>query len=287
MRELSDALAGLSAGPDLLIGLDVDGTILHHDTSLSPRVRDAILAHVAAGTHVVIATGRGIAGTQLALDAIGLTGVYTVCSNGAIVAAFGEDPGLVPTTPVSPDITDRDVHIVGVHTFDPSTEIAKVLEGLPDVAIAVESMSSATRISAPFPTGELSGRLVLSPPDQLVGPDTTRVTIRAPHMTAMELLEAIESLGLRGIEYAVGWSAWMDLAPAGVSKAVGLADVQAIVGAARTIAVGDSGNDCEMLAWADVGIAMANSRPYIHKFADAIAPHVNDDGLALVLETLL
>ena len=203
MRELSDALSGLAAGPDLLIGLDVDGTIFHHDTSLSPRVRDAILAHVAAGTHVVIATGRGIAGTQLALDALGLSGVYAVCSNGAIIAAFGEDPGLAPTTPVSPDITDRAVHIVRVHTFDPSAEIAKVLVGLPDAAIAVESMSSATRISAPFPVGELSG------------------------------------------------------------------------------------NDCEMLAWADTGIVMAKSRPYIREFADAMAPHVDDDGLAVVLEALL
>lgn len=287
MRELSDALSGLAAGPDLLIGLDVDGTIFHHDTSLSPRVRDAILAHVAAGTHVVIATGRGIAGTQLALDALGLSGVYAVCSNGAIIAAFGEDPGLAPTTPVSPDITDRAVHIVRVHTFDPSAEIAKVLVGLPDAAIAVESMSSATRISAPFPVGELSGNVVLSAPDQLVGPDTTRVTIRAPHMTAMELLDAIEALGLRGIEYAVGWSAWMDLAPAGISKAVGLADVQKIVGARRTLTVGDSGNDCEMLAWADTGIVMANSRPYIREFAVAMAPHVDDDGLAVVLEALL
>lgn len=287
MRELSEALDGITAGPDLLIGLDIDGTILHHDTSLSGRVRDAILAHVAAGSHVIIATGRSLAGTQTALDAIGLSGCYAVCSNGAIIATFGDDPGLVPTTPVSSEIIDAPVRIVCAHTFDPSAEIAKILAALPDVAIAVESMSSATRLSARFPTGELCGDTVLVPVDELVTPDTTRVTIRAPHMTALELLTAITELGLHGVEYAVGWSAWMDLAPQGISKAAGLAHVQEIVGAKRTIAVGDSGNDCEMLAWADVGVVMGNSHDYVRKFADAMAPHVDDDGLAVVLEAIL
>ncbi|QOQ39779.1 HAD family hydrolase [Trueperella pecoris] len=287
MRTLSDALDGVMAGPDLLIGLDVDGTILRHDTSLSPRVREAILAHVAAGTHVIIATGRGIPGTQLALDAVGITSAYAVCSNGAIIAAFGEDQGLVPTTPISPDIIDAPVRLVRARTFDPTREIERVMEALPDVTIAVESMCSATRLSGPFPTGELMGNSVLVPSSELVTPDTTRVTIRAPHMTATQLLEAIEEIGLRGVEYTVGWSAWMDLAPHGISKAVGLQEVKEIVGASRSVTVGDSGNDCEMLAWADVGIVMGNSRDYVREFADTMVPHVNDDGLAVALEAML
>ncbi|MDN5693261.1 MAG: HAD hydrolase family protein, partial [Micrococcaceae bacterium] len=41
-----------------LVCLDVDGTIVDHDGHLHEPVREAVKAVVAAGHHVVIATGR-------------------------------------------------------------------------------------------------------------------------------------------------------------------------------------------------------------------------------------
>lgn len=53
---------------------------------------------------------------------------------------------------------------------------------------------------------------------------------------------------------------------------------------AETIAVGDSGNDSSMIAWAGLGVAMANALPEVFEAADLVAPAVTEDGLADVIE---
>lgn len=282
-------LAPYSAGPDLLIGLDIDGTILHHDTTLSPRVRDAVQSHIEAGTHIVIATGRGVRGTQVVLEELGIDDGIAVVSNGAMIISIGEAEHGRPATDFNGGVASASVpvRLLRAHTFSPHKEIELITAGLPEAVIAVESLTGPTRISGPFPEGEMLADTVLVAPHELVVPDTTRVTIRAPHMSAVEMLEEIEALGLKGVEYAVGWSAWMDLAPHGINKAVGLEEVAGILGTSASITVGDSGNDCEMLEWADVGVAMGNAREYVASFADTMAPDVDDDGLAIVLEELL
>ncbi len=52
----------------------------------------------------------------------------------------------------------------------------------------------------------------------------------------------------------------------------------------ETIAVGDSGNDCSMIEWAGLGVAMSNASPEVLAIADVIAPSVTEDGLADVIE---
>lgn len=70
------------------------------------------------------------------------------------------------------------------------------------------------------------------------------------------------------------------------SKGHGLKFLAAHFGIARheTIAVGDSGNDNSMIAWAGLGVAMGNARPEVFAIADEVAPAVTEDGLAFVIE---
>ncbi|MFZ1911940.1 MAG: HAD hydrolase family protein, partial [Propionicimonas sp.] len=65
-----------------LIAADLDGTMLRHDKSISPRTISAIRAARQQGVRVVAATGRQA--TSLP-DLLAPTGVrYAVASNGAI-----------------------------------------------------------------------------------------------------------------------------------------------------------------------------------------------------------
>ena len=57
--------------------------------------------------------------------------------------------------------------------------------------------------------------------------------------------------------------------------------------AENTIAIGDSGNDIEMLKAARVGVAMGNAHDSVKAVADVIAPSVADSGVAWVIEQLL
>ena len=69
-----------------------------------------------------------------------------------------------------------------------------------------------------------------------------------------------QHLGLQGVTYFVGWSAWLDIAPDGVNKATALAEVAADLGVkAEVLAAGDGRNDIEMLRWAGRGVAMGDA----------------------------
>ena len=262
------------AGP-LLIALDVDGTIIDYDEALSERVRAAVRGVVDAGHHVVVATGRSLPGTLPVLDRLGLVRGWCVCSNGGITLRL--DPAL-------PD----GYEVADMVTFDPGPALRLLREHLPTALYAVENTGIGFRLTAPFPAGELYGDLQYVDFEELLDTPATRVIVRSPEHTPEDFLRIIERVGLHGVSYAVGWTAWLDLAPDGVSKASALEPVRAELGVPpeRTLAVGDGRNDVEMLTWAARAVAMGQAEPELLAVADEVAAPVEHDGLADVLEPL-
>lgn len=53
------------------------------------------------------------------------------------------------------------------------------------------------------------------------------------------------------------------------------------------MAIGDSYNDMEMLRYAGVGVAMANSPEFVKSAADIVVPSNDEDGVAAALDMLL
>lgn len=261
-----------------LVALDIDGTVLDHDEVISERVRTAVADVVAAGTHVVIATGRSLHGTLPVLDRLGLVEGWAVCSNGAMTLR------LDPLLPAGYEIADA-------VTFDPGPALRLLREQLPVALFAVEDDRGRRRLTADFPAGELSGHEnSVVPFEQLLdGPPVTRVVVRSPESTPEDFLALVERVGLHGVSYAVGWTAWLDLAPDGVTKASALELVRARLGVdpAETVAVGDGRNDLEMLAWAARGVAMGQAVAEVRDAADEVTASVDEDGVAVVLEGLL
>ena len=107
--------------------------------------------------------------------------------------------------------------------------------------------------------------------------------IRGP-ATALGTLVAGASL-----VWVVGWSAWLDINPEGVSKGAALEAIRRRLGVEPmyTVAVGDQRNDLEMLRWAARGVAMGNAPDEVKEAADEVAGDVDDDGLVPVLRALL
>jgi len=93
-------------------------------------------------------------------------------------------------------------------------------------------------------------------------------------------------LGLHGTDYVVGWTAWLDLSPVGVSKASGLAHVGRELGveASDVLAIGDGRNDIEMLQWAGRGVAMGQAIQDVIDAADDVTVSVYEDGAAVEME---
>lgn len=112
----------------------------------------------------------------------------------------------------------------------------------------------------------------------------TRVTFRSPSGTAEDFLALTERIGLHGVNYAVGFSAWLDLNPEGVSKGSALEILrrQLEVDPRHTVAVGDQRNDLEMLQWAARGVAMGNAPDEVKAVADEVTGDVDEAGLVPV-----
>lgn len=259
-----------------LVCLDIDGTLIDHDGRLSDRVRTAVQGTAASGVHVVLATGRDMFGTLPVLDRLGLLTGWAVCSNGAVTLRL--DPSLPNGYEVADSIT-----------FDPMPALKLIRDHLPTALFAVEELDVGFRLTAPFPPGELDeGEVQIVSFDELAVP-TTRVVVRMPERTAADLVEVVHKVGLQGVSYAVGWTAWLDLNPEGVSKASGLEGVRARLGVDRsaTLAIGDWRNDLPMFEWAGWSVAMGQGLPEVRAAADEVTASVTDDGVALVLERLL
>lgn len=259
-----------------LIALDVDGTTINHDGVLSDAVRAAVADVARAGHHVVIATGRAIVATLPILDRLGLTEGYAVCSNGAVTIRL--DPAL-------PD----GFEIVEAVTFDPRPALDLLRDAWPGAVIAVEEVGVGFKVTAPFPAGELMGEQRVVDWDELVADPCTRVTFRAPNGTSEDFVELAERIGLHSVNYAIGFSAWLDINPEGVSKASALEMVRRWlrVEPGDTVAVGDQRNDIEMLRWAARGVAMGNAPDEVQAVADEVTATVDEDGLEPVLRSLL
>jgi HAD superfamily hydrolase (TIGR01484 family) len=264
-----------------VVALDIDGTLFGAphgsgvvDETIAPAVLEALAAAGAAGVQVVLATGRSTFGITGVLDMLGLPRrsaeqAFAVASNGSVT--FGYAPDRVPP-----------VEILSTVTFDASEVVARLLDHAPHVHVAVEEIGIGYRVNKPFPEGEITGQFTFQSVEELVAEPVTRVIIRDPDATEQDFARLVERVGLHGINYFIGWTAWLDLAPADVSKASGLQDVCARLGvpARDVLAIGDGRNDVEMLQWAGRGVAMGQAVDEVKAAADAVTGTVHDDGVA-------
>lgn len=259
-----------------LVALDIDGTLYANvpstgavEEEISPAVQDAVRRVTDAGVPVVLATGRSTFGITGVLHQLGLprepgTRVLAVASNGSVV--FGYPP----------------VEVLHTVTFDASKIVRMILEEIPQAMVAVEEVGVGYRVNRHFPEGEITGQMTLQTVDELVAEPVTRVIIRDPHSSEEEFVALAEKVGLHGTNYFIGWTAWLDLAPEGVSKASALADVSRRLGVAQqdVLAIGDGRNDLEMLRWAGRGVAMGQAPLEVQEAADDVTRTVHEDGVA-------
>ncbi|MCO7237637.1 HAD family hydrolase [Aeromicrobium sp. CnD17-E] len=250
-----------------IVALDVDGTMVDWENRMTDTVRDAVHAIKDSGVHVVISTGRAIPGVLDAARNLRLDDGIAVASNGAVVHTY------------SP------VEVVHTVTFDASEAVRRVLEHIPDALVAVEEVGTGYRISAPFPEWEIDGTVTIQTVDELVAEPVTRVIIRAPEHDVEEFGRLVHGLGLNEVNYNIGYTAWLDIAPDGVSKASGLEVICERLGVDRAdvLAVGDGMNDYEMLRWAGRGVAMGQGSDELKAVADDVTGTVLEDGLATEL----
>jgi len=260
-----------------LLALDIDGTLSGFYSEFSPAVAKAVgRAAAEERLHLVLATGRSAHSTLGMAERLGVRRGWAVCSNGSLTIEF--------------DLASaKRFEIVDKVTFDPARALAEVLRLVPGARVAVEEIGHGFLVSQPFPAGELDGDVTVAPMDVLAARPATRVILRALDLDPEKLDVIMEATDLPGVNYSIGWTGWIDLNPPGVSKAAALEVLRQRfeVPPGGTVAVGDGGNDLEMLRWASRGVAMGGSSPKVLAAANEVTGTLDEDGVVQVIDSAL
>jgi len=256
-----------------MICLDVDGTIVNHQGQMSQRVREAARAVVEQGHEVIISTGRSLGAALPVMEELGIDHGYVVVSNGGVLAK----------------VSDGDVEVIHREVFDPSKALKALWKQLPKAKYALENERGEFLSNQEFGDASFGAESRVVDFEELLANKAVRVVVFSTDNTAEDFGNAVQGLGLSGVTYSVGWTAWLDIAADGTTKASGLERLRAILkfDSADSMAVGDGRNDIEMLQWAGHGVAMGQAPDEVKDAADAVTEGVDDDGLAIVLEGLL
>ena len=263
-----------------LAALDVDGTLLAPDNSITPATKEAIREAKAAGIEIVVCTGRAFVEVRDILRQLPEVR-YLSCGTGAYAldvwtmetlyeCSMPEELGKQAYRAVAQ--ADCMVHFyTGLsvrhsrwcmdHFTDYMEEKMRTLMEqshiiVDDLDAFVESYHGPVK------------KLYVTFPN------------RAEYEKAYEAVRKLPVFLTDG-----GWAVDLEVMSRDTDKGVALRALAEKLGIAReqVLAMGDSGNDCAMLRYAGVGAAMGNAGEQAKKAADVIAPSNREDGVAWML----
>ena len=269
----------LSVENPWLIAIDIDGTLVHDDGFLSPAVIKEVQRVRELGHYVVVATGRAAANAVPVVKDVGFEEGFVVCSNGAVTVELDKT-------------VDHGYQVREVIGFDPRPVLSQLIEKLPEAHFAVEDIDGTYRFHKPFPAFALGNNNVETPLEQLMNGEVSRVVVLSPEQDVNDFLAVVESVGLHSVSYAIGYTAWLDISPQGVTKASALEQRRKALNIPRdqVITIGDGRNDISMFEWANEGggysFAMGQGPEEVRNAATMVTASVEEDGVAKVLSGL-
>ncbi|MGY0235633.1 HAD family hydrolase [Longispora urticae] len=258
--------------PPRVVAVDLDGTVLRPDKSVSARTRAALDRARAAGARVVAVTARPPRSVDLLVAATGLGGL-AVCSNGAIVQDLDAGTARI-IHPLPLDVAERAALAVAAALPGAGFAVETGWRVLCEPAYGHHGTLDPSRIPVDsvarlWAEAESAVKLLVWAPDTGVDP-------------ALELLRAVPGIACTHS----GAPGVLEISAAGVSKAATLAELCAGWGVApgEVLAFGDMPNDLSVLRWAGTAYAMANAHPTVLSAVERHTASNSDDGVALVLE---
>ncbi|MFQ5934516.1 MAG: Cof-type HAD-IIB family hydrolase [Dehalococcoidia bacterium] len=261
-----------------LLAFDLDGTLYdrHAGPTIPSRTREAVDRVRRLGAEVTIATGRMFNSTLRFSTELGLT-TPIICFQGALVI-----------DPVTEEVIwERRIPV------DVAKDVIGLLEGLgltPYVFVRdsfyvhkrnlrVEQYEDALNVQAEE-VGDLGGFLEEDPTKLVVVGNDGQIS-EAMHRTQEAFGPTLSIVKTYDTLCEIGH-------PEG-SKAKALSFLARRLGVSReeTVAVGDSPNDVDMIRWAGLGVAMANSPTEVQSAADLVIKPVSQEGVVEFLDSLI
>jgi Cof subfamily protein (haloacid dehalogenase superfamily) len=266
-----------------LLALDIDGTLLRSDKTISARTLAALDAARARGAHLVLVTGRRYPAARRVAETIGGR-LDLVLHNGALIFENGE----VLRRRLLPRETARKAVRAGrARGADPVVHCGAggegrlLVEGIaPSNTLLVYYLDKSNPDVVTVP--DLEAALAEDPLQVMFGGGIPEMTALIPHLQgALGASAKIE----RTLYPHVGVGILDVLEPTvGKAEAVSFLQDRWGVGAAQTLAIGDNWNDHEMLAEAGLGFVMGNADPELCALGLPVLPTNDEDGVAVAIE---
>lgn len=266
-----------------LVTLDMDGTILLPDGSLSQRVIRAIHEAKARGVVVALATSRRWTGTAPIARALGLEGSM-ILYDGAIVRNF-PDGAVEMRRPIDAELVRRAVETLAAHELQVVTQHSDAH----GERMAASRKPPHPKWMQPY-LKTFRDQATFVALDALADtyPETLRVVSFGPEPLLRAAFDGLGDapVGRQILPLGSYGIAELTVFSTSASKGAGLRWLaqRLDIPMEQTLAIGDGVNDISMLREAGLGVAMGNAAPEVQAAADAVTAANDVDGAALALE---
>jgi Cof subfamily protein (haloacid dehalogenase superfamily) len=266
----------------------MDGTLLDSASNVLPSSVQAIQAALRCGVRVMLATGKARPAAMAALAPLGLAG------DGLVVGP--SHPGIF-------------LQGLAVHDFSGALIAGGALTS--DVVRQAFEYAEKHDIAAVGFTGEECVTLNMKPEvkelheryyeplaevarclrELLEGPPLRKLLFMAPPEVVETRLKAHWNVALENTtaQPMQAVPTMLEVVPRGWNKWVGMQALLAheSVDAASVMAIGDGGNDLELVANAGIGVAMANGVEQVKSVAHAVVASNDEGGVAEAIERFI
>lgn len=267
--------------PYKLIAVDLDGTLVRSDQSISQRTMDTLIRVQEMGVKVAVASGRPTFGTAHVADALRLEefGGYVMSYNGGEIYDWGTKTRLHAQT--------LDEKVI------PYLYTCAREHGMPIMTYIGKEVVSEVKNNEYIQYSVMRNRMTIRQVDDFVAASERAGIVKCIIVGDPTLLPALEAELQTALEGKAGVFRsepfFLEIVPVGIDKAKGLAILLEKIGIRREeiIAFGDGYNDVPMLQFAGMGVAMGNASEEIQKTADFVTQSNDADGIVFAIENLI
>jgi Cof subfamily protein (haloacid dehalogenase superfamily) len=263
-----------------IIALDMDGTLLNEEKIVTDRTRSALNKAGEKGVKVVLASGRPIEGLNRYLEDLNLMkeDQYVLSYNGCLVQETKSGKIICEF-----GLKGKNLHYfydlscrlgVNIHAFSPERGLIT-----PKNSKYTEVEASINQIETnicDFSTVKEDEDII-----KIMFIDEPEILGKAIEALPKELYD--EYTLVKSTPY------FLEIISKDAGKGVGLKALADYLNVKQeeVIAIGDAGNDLDMIEYAGLGVAMANASENVKEIANYITDSNNEDGVAHVIEKFI
>jgi Cof subfamily protein (haloacid dehalogenase superfamily) len=267
-----------------LVALDIDGTLLRSDRTISARTRLAVDRARDEGVRLVLVTGRRLPSARRVAEDLG-GAVPLVLHNGALVV---EDGAVLRCRPLPRGVARRAIRAGRASRAEPVLHCGSAGEGW---LLVQASARPGGLVGYYLERSRAELRVVPDLEAALEAEEPIQVMFGGTREEMRPLLEILaRELGagarVERTVYPATGLVLLDVLEPSVGKAEALGFLQRRWGIdpAETLAIGDNWNDREMVERSGYGFVMGNADPDLLALGLAVLPTNDEDGVARAIE---